>query len=54
MLQGVSAIALTSENLMELCTYYTHNPGDNISIVDYDRIVDTVIGCMGMISKMIL
>jgi len=45
----VPALAITSEHFMELTTYITHTPKDNLELVDYDKVVDIALALRDLV-----
>jgi len=46
-----SAIAFTSENILELFGTITHTSKDTADIIDYDKLVDVAVALQNFISQ---
>ncbi len=46
---GVPAMAITSDQFMELSTYITHTPGDTTDIVDYSKLAEIALAIKTLI-----
>jgi len=50
--QGRPAMAITSDQFMQLSTYVTHTPKDDLSLVDYAKIVDVAFALKQVIENL--
>jgi hypothetical protein len=50
-MNGVPAIALTSENFMQILTELAHTPADNPSLVDCEKLVEIAKSLRDLLSK---